>query len=91
MSNNLYALIVGIDEYPSSSVSSLQGCVNDAIAMTEFLSQRVKQKEKNLNIQTLFNEQATRQAIISGFREHLCQASSDDIAIFYYRTHLRSF
>lgn len=88
MRQNLYALIVGIDEYPStSSGSSLKGCVNDAKAVTEFLNQRVKREEKNLKIQTLFNKQATRQAIINGFREHLCQASSNDVVVFYYSGH----
>jgi uncharacterized caspase-like protein len=33
------------------------------------------------------NEEATCQAIIDGFRRHLCQAGSDDVALFYYSGH----
>ncbi|MBF2065968.1 MAG: caspase family protein [Calothrix sp. C42_A2020_038] len=87
MSRNVYALIVGINNYKSSAIPSLKGCVNDVIAIEEFLKTRFQDSNENLHIRKLINEQATRQAIIDGFREHLCQATNSDIALFYFSGH----
>jgi hypothetical protein len=86
MSRNIYALLVGIDNYPPP-VSPLKGSVNDVLAVAGYLRERVTQDGYNLHIQMLVERQATRQAIIDGFREHLCQASSNDVALFYYSGH----
>lgn len=86
MSSNIYALLVGIDNYPSS-VSSLKGCVNDVIAVEEYLQGRVNSEGFQLHLRTLKNQEATRQAIIDSFQQHLCQASSNDVAFFYYSGH----
>jgi pimeloyl-ACP methyl ester carboxylesterase len=47
----------------------------------------VKTEGWNLHLKTLKDEQATRQAIIDNFRQHLCQANSNDVALFYYSGH----
>ncbi|MGF1675322.1 MAG: caspase family protein [Rivularia sp. (in: cyanobacteria)] len=86
MARNIYALLVGIDNY-AASVSPLQGCVNDVMAIKEYLQTRVKAEGWKLNLNILQDKQATRQGIIDGFREHLCQAASDDVALFYYSGH----
>ncbi len=86
MTRNIYALLVGIDNYPPP-VSPLKGSVNDVIAVAGYLQERVTKEGYELYIQMLANQQATRQAIIDGFREHLCQASSNDVALFYYSGH----
>ncbi len=86
MTNNIYALLVGIDEYPSP-VPCLNGCVNDILEIQDYLQGRVAADGDKLHIRTLLNQDATRQAIIDGFREHLCQASSEDVAFFYYAGH----
>jgi hypothetical protein len=88
MTHNTYALLVGINEYDrTSSVPHLQGCVNDAQAMQAYLEGRVAQDYGNLHVKTLFNEQATRQSVIDGFRQHLSQAGPDDVALFFYAGH----
>ena len=88
MSRNLYALLVGIDTYAQSSgVSPLRGCVNDIEAMQTYLSGRVATDEIAFHPRVLTNQQATRDAVIEGFREHLCQAGSEDIAFFFYAGH----
>lgn len=87
MSRNIYALAVGIDNYKCSTIPPLKGCVNDVIAIDEFLRKRLTDNEDKLYIKKLINHQATRQAIIDGFRKHLCQAQSNDIALFYYSGH----
>jgi len=82
----IYALLVGIDNYPSP-VPSLRGCVNDISSIETYLQSRVAQEGYQLQLLTLKNEAATRQAVIDGFRNHLKQAGQDDVALFYYSGH----
>ncbi|OKH29917.1 caspase [[Phormidium ambiguum] IAM M-71] len=88
MTRNIYALLVGIDKYPDS-VPSLQGCVNDIETIEQYLIERFDKKQgyELLPPKKLLNSEATRQAIIDGFRKHLCKAQSNDIVLFYYSGH----
>jgi hypothetical protein len=86
MTCNIYALLVGIDEYVSP-VPPLRGCVNDIMAIKEYLEGRISKDGYKLHLRTLLNQDATRQAIIEGFQQHLCQASSEDVAFFCYAGH----
>ena len=83
---NIYALLVGIDAY-THPIPPLQGCVNDIRAISEYLQGRVTQADYQLHLRTLYDADATRQGIIDGFREHLSQATSEDIVLFYYAGH----
>ncbi len=105
MAKNLYALLVGINQYDvRSRVPHLRGCVNDIEGMQSYLEGRVAApKEKaaalkgqvaandldgfELHLQVLTDSQATRQGIIDGFQQHLAQASSGDVVLFYYAGH----
>jgi pimeloyl-ACP methyl ester carboxylesterase len=85
---NVYALLVGIDAYPSP-IAPLRGCVNDVEAFEQYLQGWV-QNTPGYQLQTpcrLHNQQATRQAIMDGFRIYLSQAQAGDIALFYYSGH----
>ena len=86
MIRNLYALLVGIDEYPDTN-HCLQGCVNDITAIEQYLNERFDKQGYQLHLLTLKDEQAKRQAIINNFRQHLGQAGQDDIVLFYYSGH----
>ena len=87
MARKLYGLLVGIDKYPGR-VPDLRGCVNDIDAFAEYLQgQAAKGDFEEPQLCLLKSEAATREAIIKGFREHLCQAGPDDIALFYYSGH----
>ncbi len=86
MNRNIYALLVGIDEYPEP-VSSLNGCVNDIQTIQNYLQERVAKDGYQLHLYKLLNQKATRQGIIDGFRGHLCKAQKNDIVLFYYSGH----
>ncbi|MFB2897443.1 caspase family protein [Aerosakkonemataceae cyanobacterium BLCC-F50] len=96
MAKNIYALLVGIDNYhPVSvpSISSLKGCVNDIKAVEAYLRERIV-KDSGWKLMEpinfpwiLLNQDATRQAIINGFEQHLCNADSEDVVLFYYSGH----
>lgn len=85
MTHNLYALLVGIDEY--LNVSPLHGCVNDITAIREYLERRISTDRYQLHLRTLLNKDATRQAIIDSFYQHLHLAGSQDVVLFYFCGH----
>ena len=80
----LYALLVGIDEY-RPPMDPLAGCGNDVRHAEKLLRGRVG--EDALRLRTLVNRQATRAAVIDGFREHLGQAGPGDTAFFWFSGH----
>lgn len=91
------ALLVGIDMYMperdfkpttcrNEPLENLKGCINDAAAMQGILESRFHFKKEN--IQTLLNERATRESIISSFKKYLIrEASPGDICLFYFSGH----
>jgi uncharacterized caspase-like protein len=83
---NLFALLVGIDEY-QPPVGRLNGCVNDIEEVDNVLRELARDGRFVPSLVTLKNAQATRAAIIEGFREHLAKAGPDDVALFYYCGH----
>ncbi|KAF8597600.1 hypothetical protein BDV93DRAFT_562112 [Ceratobasidium sp. AG-I] len=79
---SIFALIIGINSYPE--FKRLKGAVKDAKSMTEYLLNDLKVPSDNI-IQ-LYDEQATRDAIISGFlqiKDNLNIREEDAVIIFY--------
>ncbi|KAF8188777.1 caspase domain-containing protein, partial [Mycena galopus ATCC 62051] len=84
----VFAFIVGIDEYLSNSIPNLRGCVNDAVTVRSFLTNRFHIPEPQVAF--LVNEDATREAIVQKFQKHLIDNPSiekDDTIIVYYAGH----
>ena len=83
----LYALLVGIDRYPEP-IPRLYGCVNDIKRMQEYLQGRHDDSAFRLDLAApLLDQQATRQAVIDEFQNHLGKAMKGDVALFYYSGH----
>jgi Caspase domain len=92
MSKKIYALLVGINKYadapkPEDTPRELTGCLNDIQAFREYLENKSKREGMELHPKELLDREATRDAVIRGFHEHLCQAKSNDIVLFYYSGH----
>ncbi|MEZ4885572.1 MAG: caspase family protein [Chitinophagales bacterium] len=84
MTKQLYALLVGINDYNHPKVSNLKGCVNDVENVKNYLENRFD----HANIEMLLNDKATYQNIIQTFRSHLtANASKDDVVLFHYSGH----
>lgn len=83
---NIYALLVGINDYPIEA-HRLFGCHNDVQAAKEFLENRTNRSHFNLNVKTLLSKEATRSNIAKGFEEHLGKAGENDVVFFYYSGH----
>jgi pimeloyl-ACP methyl ester carboxylesterase len=88
MAQRLFAVLVGINAY-QGGVSSLNGCVNDVLAMRDYLTNRAG--ESHIRILTAGHsadeEKPTRANIIAAIRAHLRQAGPNDVALFYYSGH----
>ncbi len=83
MSKKLYALLIGINDYPED-VGKLYGCCNDVNHMQDYLQDHFK---STLLIESLKNNDATRNNIIKLSREHLGKAGENDAVLFYYSGH----
>ena len=86
MSGGIYALLVGIDEYQGSA-PSLHGCRNDIARISEVLVRRAEASGQQLQITTLLDGEATRDAVIETFRRTFADASAGDTALFCYSGH----
>jgi pimeloyl-ACP methyl ester carboxylesterase len=83
MNRTVYALLVGIDDYPHP-IPPLRGCANDITAVEQLLGERLP--ARSFIPKVLKNADATRQNVIAGF-DHLRQAGPDDVALLYYSGH----
>ncbi len=91
-----HALIMGINNYkPANAVISsskaarnwrnLDGCVNDASAIKDMVM--AKYAFAASDITTLFNEEASRQAIITQLKKLVQTAQKGDVVFIYYAGH----
>jgi len=84
--NQLFALLVGINRYLSSSVPGLNAPGNDVAALATLLWSQYGVPETN--ICRLLDAQATRKGIHTAFCEHLIAGSqAGDAVLFYYSGH----
>lgn len=88
---NLYALIVGINDYDDQVVLNhkvifpkLRGCVADATKVQRYLEDEKSFDQKHITLLT--DQQATKAGIVKAFKE-LGAAGKDDVVVFYYSGH----
>ena len=82
---NIYALLVGINEYENKKVPPLKGCVNDILSYEELLKDFYGDK---FIPRIITDANATKKGIVENFREHLVkQATEEDVAVFIYAGH----
>lgn len=80
--SRIWVMVVAINNYPTAP---LRGCVADGQAMVDFVKEKLHVPASQ--IVTLFNEAASREAILSTFRKHFTDneaiAKGDGIIFFY--------
>ncbi len=74
------ALVIGIDAY--QHVSPLKGAVNDAKDIAGTLSAAGVR-----DLQTLYDEEATRAAILSAWQDLIARSAEDDVLVLSYAGH----
>ncbi|MFF4083214.1 caspase family protein [Streptomyces sp. NPDC001777] len=77
----VYALLVGIDDYPDKPLS---GCVND---VTEAESWLREQGGPRVSVRRLRNAEATRAAVVDGIGTHLGRSGPGDTALLWFSGH----
>jgi hypothetical protein len=81
----LYALLVGIDRYAAPDVPDLRGCVRDVTEAAAHLERAFTGAE--LCVKTLLDGEGSRTAVIEAIRTHLCRATPEDSALFWFSGH----
>ncbi len=76
-----YALVVGIDRYPSSQWTNLGYAVKDARGVTDLL------EGQGFQVTTLFNKEATREAILTELGRIARTVEKDDRVLFFFAGH----
>ncbi|MEV7780947.1 caspase family protein [Kitasatospora sp. NPDC088351] len=84
----VYALLVGINTYPSADWPALGGCVNDVAAAGTWLR---RQRGVEVRARSLLDGAATLGSVVAGIREHLGQAGPGDTALFWFSGHGTEF
>ena len=84
----IYALLIGINEYlnEADGMRRLSGCLNDMMNFQSYLIGGPF-KVPEAQILTIFNEKATKAAIVKAFKSHFANATKDDVCIFYFSGH----
>ena len=82
----LYALLVGINDYP---IKPLDNCRKDVEKIQAYLQslQSPKSDFDQINITPLLDSQATKSAVTDGINEVLGAAGDEDVAFFYFSGH----
>lgn len=84
MAGNVFALLVGINDY-DDSVGRLNGCLKDVEYFEGYLRSRFD--ASTLNVERLLNADATYANVVGGFQDFLTRAGEDDVAVFLYCGH----
>jgi Caspase domain len=81
------ALLVGVNDYTyaNKNTRSLYGCVNDVALLKNLLIYRYGFAPQD--IITLTDKQATREAILTNFEQHLLTAQPNDTVVFAFSGH----
>lgn len=78
------ALCLGINNYPYKDMD-LKGCVNDALAWAELLSDHFDFPRTDVKV--LLNEEATKKRVMAALRDLLAKAKPGDVLVFTNSSH----
>ncbi len=82
---NIKVLSLGIDRYAHESIPNLGGAVSDARKLRQFFTESLQIPPENYV--ALYDEAATRTAIIANFRAHFGNLTAGDIAVLHFSGH----
>ncbi|KAF8596660.1 hypothetical protein BDV93DRAFT_570816 [Ceratobasidium sp. AG-I] len=84
-SPKIHALVIGINKYAHKKHKDLKGCVPDAMAFMDYLTQDLGVPQDQ--IMCLLDKQATRKSILDAFQSHLINnvniKHSDPIVVYF--------
>ncbi|MEV8017837.1 caspase family protein [Streptomyces sp. NPDC086554] len=80
----IYALLVGINDYPARTATPLAGCVNDITEARRLLADRAGE---TADVRVLLDSEATTAAVTDAVERHLGAAGPGDTALFWFSGH----
>ncbi|MGW6059932.1 caspase family protein [Streptomyces sp. NPDC055189] len=80
----IYALLVGINDYPRHMATALTGCVNDTREAGRLLADRAG---ATADVRVLLDADATTAAVTDAIERHLGAAGPGDTALFWFSGH----
>ncbi len=86
--SNLHLLVVGINKYMNSAYN-LNYAQPDAKAFVDKLSENASNQRifKSINKVEIYNEDATKENIVKGFKAIIAKARPEDVFVFFYAGH----
>lgn len=81
----LYVLLAGINNYQNTDLPRLLGPDKDVDRVGRYLAAHFEADQ--LQVETLLNEKATKEAIVQAFTQHLGKAGKKDQVLFYFSGH----
>ncbi|MFZ6012598.1 MAG: caspase family protein [Bacteroidota bacterium] len=84
--STLHVLAVGINKYQNSAYN-LNYAQPDAEAFIEKIKDHGKTIFKSINPIEIYNEDATKDNIVTGFKSIIARAKPEDVFLFYYAGH----
>jgi WD40 repeat protein len=85
-SSTCYILAVGINQYKNSKLN-LNYARPDAESFGKLMDDKTSPLFKNIELKTLYDQDATRQKILAALDEMAGKISQEDVFIFYYAGH----
>ncbi|MEU6125026.1 caspase family protein [Streptomyces sp. NPDC047123] len=80
----IYALMVGINDYPARTATPLRGCVNDITEARRLLAERAGSTARTV---VLLDAAATVAAVVDAVERHLGSAGPEDTALLWFSGH----
>jgi hypothetical protein len=84
--STLHILAIGINKYKNASYN-LNYAQPDAFSFVEKINERSKVIFKGVNRVEIYDEEATKENITSGFKAMIARAKPEDVFMFYYAGH----
>lgn len=84
--STLHVLAIGINTYKNAAYN-LNYAQPDAFSFVEKLSERSKAIFKSINRVEIYDEEATKENIATGFKTIISRAKPEDVFMFYYAGH----
>ncbi|HEY9007026.1 MAG TPA: caspase family protein [Ohtaekwangia sp.] len=85
-SSTCYILAVGINQYKNSKLN-LNYAQPDAESFSKIVDEKSTQLFKNIELRTLYDNNATREQILKAMDDLAAHISQEDVFIFYYAGH----
>lgn len=80
---NLYALLIGINDYPNKPLSQ---CINDVNKVEHYI-ESISSTYSQVHLKKIFDSDAKKAVIVSNIKNFLSEATDNDVCLLYYSGH----